>query len=513
MTWATELAKEAKRPLYVFSIPGLSLTLCSFHPLTLITGGSALLPILQTPKGASQQVDELTGHSSISQLTITANDPGGQLKQVAANDTAIGQVCALSLGFPGIDLSEFITLHTGTITDCGRTEEGLMTFQVGDLNLNLVNDIFLNGGPDAWTPGQAKHDFPLTPNALLDNGQPISIDNPRYLSGNCMDILLAVLQNELGIGQSTPPVLVANTGGGSGTGQAGYAINPAWTFYDGTSGLINPNTYVDAPGIIALRDGQFSGDRMEFTITGSQGGKAWVEDLLKSRGLYWITKSNGQLALKSMKHPAAPSITAIGRNQIKGVPVINRWPAINIIQGSLPAGDGSAGNTAAVPFAQQTSLGTYKAPYVHTLASDGLRQPLGGYGALFLTANRTFNRHAFATPEYTFTTFLTFCQVQLGDFFSLTHSLLLNLKSGTLGVNAILCEVTDRTPDYAAGTMTFKVADTRFMDVPNGAFLVADVGTAPADWAAASAGEKATLMFVSDNSGLMSDGTAANEIA
>ncbi len=523
--WTAGLNDETKRPLYIFTIPNLDIALCSFFPLDLITGGDDLLPVLRIPAGAAQKIDELTGHSSISGLEITAIDPAGQLKALAADVTALSQPCQLLMGFPGLDLADFIGIHVGRIAKIGRSAAGVMTIAVSDLLLDLVNDVFLNGGPDAWTVGQAVNDPPSVPPALLDNGQPISEDNPRYLSGNPMDILLAVMQNELGIGQDDPPVLAVNTGGGSGTGQAGYAINPTWTFYDGSTGLIDPNPYVDVAGIVTLRDTQFAGDRMEFTLTDSQRGKSWIEDqILKPLGLYWITRASGQLALKGMKHivsdtGATPidslpvAAATLDDSQILGIPELDRLPIINMIQASLPVSNDDTEDQASVQLVQQNSLNVYRSPYSHTINADGLRLGLGAFTRIFLLSNRIFNRHAFGTPVYTIKTFLKHFVLELGDFIALTHPLVLDLATGELGITERLCEIVDRQPDYAAGHVTFKVIDTGFLAVPNGAFEIADAADSIPDWGSASGAQKLQYMFISKNNGTMSDGADGNEIA
>lgn len=517
--WTTAINSSQKQPLYVLDIAGMSVQIGNFAPSGLITGGGGILPIMNVPRGASQKVDELSGHSSISELGISSIDSGNTLKLLAADISAIGQLAVFYLGFPGMDYADFVAMHTGRVAAIGRDVSGKMTISITDLLMNLVSDVFLNGGPDAWARGQAKNRFPVFPPALLDNGVPISNDNPRYLSGNPMDILLAVLQNELGIGQADPPDLVVNTGGGSGTGLAGFGINPTWTFYDGTDPmtLINPNPYVDVDAILALRDGQFSGDRMEFILTGTTDGKSWIENqILQPLGLYWITKANGQLTLKSMKHPTStPSTVSLNYNEIVGIPEINRLPVINMVQCSLPRSADGNGSSDAFPmtFVQQSSVSAYKATYVHTVSSDGLRLGLGGYQKLFLLVNRIFSRHAFATPEYTIKTWLKNVVLELGDFILLTHPLMLDLKTGSVGITDALCEITERTPDYANGSVTLKVIDTRFISVPSGNFAIADDATGIADWSSASAPQKAAYVFVSGDDGLMSDSTPGNPIS
>src|SRR6266446_1968973 len=491
-------------------------------PSAVGSGGTAtlnvtLLPEMMIPKGASQKIDELNGQSSISTFAVNSLDADGTLKVLLADPTMIGQLTAFVIGFPGIDISQFATLHTNRIASVGREATGQIVFTLQNLLLQLVSDIFVNGGPDYWNVGLPENPQHTPPPSVRDNGVPISSANPRYFSGNPLNLILAVLQNELGLGQSTPPSMVVVTGGGSGTGQAGFGINPSWSFFDGISDitLINPNPYVDIPSIQALRDSEFSGDRMEFKLTGPQSGKSWLEDqLLKPLGLYFITRPTGELTLKTMKHPAvtaSANATIITQDQIMGIPVTDRWPIINWIECTIPA-DTDATNTVTIPFAQQVSLSRTYSPYKHSVSSDGLRFAYGAFGKLFLLSNRIFNRHAFGTPEYTFTTYLEFILLNIGDFVMVTHPLILDLLTGQMGITSVLCEIVDREPDYTQGHITFKVADTRFMGISNGAFQIAPASASIPVWGSASTSQKSQYMFISNNTGLMSDGTKGNQV-
>ena len=478
-----------------------------------------LLPDMQIPKGASQKVDELNGQSNISTFSVNCVDPDDTLKLASADPGVIGQLSAFTIGFPGLDVSQFATLHTNRVAAFAPDERGQITITVQDLMIELVSDIFVNGGPDPWAIGDPTPPQHTPPPSVRDNGVPVSSSNPRYFSGNAMNLLLAVVQNELGLGQATPPALVVTTGGGSGTGQAGFGINPSWQFYDGASDatLINPNPYVDVPSILLLRNTQFSGDRMEFTFTAPQSGKSWIEEqILKPRGLFWVTRPTGELTLKSMKHPeatAAASATPISDSQIEGIPKTDRWPVINMIQASIPADTEGGGDQATITFVQDTSRKLYPSPQPFSLSSDGLRFVYGGFGQLFLVVNRIFNRHAFATPEYTITTQLQFLLKNIGEFFLLTHTKLIDPATGLRGVSNVLVEITDKQPDYAQAKITFKVADTRFMKLPTGAFQIASAAAGIPVWASASPSQRQQYIFISANTGLMSDGSPGNTVA
>jgi len=231
---------------------------------------------------------------------------------------------------------------------------------------------------------------------------------------------------------------------------------------------------------------------------------------MKICGLYWITRANGQLAPKSLKQPPSTSPVAINNRQILGIPSLDRWPVINMIQATMPTPDGE--DEIPITLAQQNSLFAYRSPYTHSISSMGLQAGLGGYTRLFLLANHIFRRHAFGTPLYTFKTFFKNIVLELGDFVSLTHPLVLDLKSGILGLTNVLCEVISRQPDYAQGNITLKLMDTRFASISSGAYQIASSGAGIPVWGSASPAQRAQYMFISNNSGVMSDSSPGNQI-
>lgn len=462
-----------------------------------------LLPYLFIPKGQGQSIDELEGHSSIAQINVETVDVRGELKLLAADPTAIGRIAKIKMGFPGMCLGDFVTLHTTKVTEINWTETGRMEFIIQDVQRYMDDKyIFISGGPELYVIGQTTANEPPAGDAWNGNSLTIDDKNIRWIFGNPMDIYLAVLQNECGVGQ-------ANQG------------DPAsWQIYtpgnDAT--IINPNPYIDVPRILALRDGEMSGVRFEFKFTRPVQAKNWLDDqILKPIGLYTVVRSNGLLYLKSMKSPE--SVTAaipINQQNILGIPRIERLPIVNYVTFRLDVDD-SVRETAARQYQQEfdfeepISLARYNQYFEQDIESTGMKVNYGGFNLAYLQAQRIFSRHAFATPKYTFSTWLKYVPVELGDFFLLTHPLLLDLKVGTLGVTDVLCEVINRDPDYAQGKMTFDVLDTRFMSLSEPHYIAPVAGGVPA-YTSATDQQKAHYFFITGTGGTYSNGDPGDEI-
>jgi hypothetical protein len=169
---------------------------------------------------------------------------------------------------------------------------------------------------------------------------------------------------------------------------------------------------------------------------------------------------------------------------------------------------------AELTFAQQRSIATYLQQFSQSAESNGLREAWDSYGIGYLTSDRIFRRHGFGTPEYQLKLFLSQIRLEIGDFILLSHPLMMDYESSTgkLGITNVLCEIIDKTPDYATGTVDLKVWDTRFMQLSN-VYDMAALTDAIPDWGSATAAEKAQYMFISFWPGYYSDGTPGNVIA
>lgn len=457
--------------------------LAATNPSLLLTvsGTPQLLPYMYIPSGAEQSIDDKNGSSSIGQMEIRCIDPGSVLHTLAAQEELIGQVVTFSMGFPGSALGDFVPLHVLQISEIGFDADGRVILKAEDLK-RFAQGAFLwaNGGPEEYLPGQ-KNTWQPSGAQWLANGYPVSNDNPRWLSGNPLDIFLAAMQNELGVGQDLALSAVVEVGG---TGELIAAVNPFWAQYVPASGgvsssatapcggdpstLIGFNAYLDVAGITALRDSMFSGDWFEFKITSPQQARSWLEDqILKPLGLVMVVGSTGQLTLKAMKNPANQTpVMSLTPSNIVGIPEVRLAPVINALAYRLDADD-SATNTSArtynttVTMLQQASYNLFRYLYNHQVEATGLRTGRGGTLRAFLLGDQLFRRYGFATPVYQLVTQLQALQPELKDWVSLTHALIPDYIGGGRGVTNVPCEVIGRAPDYASGQVRLTLLDMR----------------------------------------------------
>ncbi len=494
-----------------------------------VSSGPTVLPYLTIPQGMSQTVNELDSRSSVGNVTVRCIDPSGMLKGLTAQDALIGKVARVKLGFPGQSLGDFVTLHTAQIVQTGWTADGQVTITLADVQRFLLGQqVWVRGGPLEWAPGQlAKAPQPIGP-AAGANAFPVSDKNPRYLQGNPIDLLLATLQNELGVGQD--PSLrgsdyMLERAVSVYTDQQDYTpLGPApgWVIFtpDDDSTLINPNPYIDVPGFLGLRDTEFSGDWFEFQITRPIDGKQFIEEqILKPLGLYLIVGADGRLTLKSMKSPIDQTpVMALNVKNVVGIPQTSRQPVVNVVTVKMNVENGGVTTAARaydfqVTFEQQESLIRYNQIFQQQVEATGLVLAYGGMMRAQMLADRIFRRHAFAPPVYKVKAFLSTLTVELGDFVWLTHPLVADFQTGKLGLNSVVCEVIGKRPNYAQGYMEFDLLDTRFINLTAPYQIVPAAMGVPA-WPAASQSERVQYMFISSaaQGGTYADGSSGNTI-
>jgi hypothetical protein len=485
--------------------------LVATNPSLLLTvaGLPQLLPYMYVPAGAEQSIDDKNGSSSVGQMEIRCIDPGGVLHTLAAQEELIGQIVTFSMGFPGSSIGDFVTLHALQISEIGFDADGRVILKAGDLK-RFAQGAFLwaNGGPYEYLPGE-QNTWQPSGAQWLANSYPVSNDNPRWISGNPLDIFLAAMQNELGVGQDLALNAVVKVGG---TGELIAAVNPFWAQYvplstEATGGnpstLINPDPYLDVPGITALRDGMFSGDWSEFKITSPQQARSWLEDqILKPLGLVMVVTSSGQLTLKAMKNPQNQTpVLGFTQSNIIGIPEVQLAPVINALAFRLDVDD-STTNTSArtynttVTMLQQASYNLFRYLYNHQVEAAGLKMARGGTLRAFLLGDQLFRRYGFATPIYQVVTQLGALQPELKDWVSLTHPLVPDYIGGGRGVTNIPCEIIGRAPDYTNGQVRFTLLDMRRASTSSPYEIVPSESLTLPPYSEATQSEQQTYFFI-----------------
>lgn len=100
---------------------------------------------MNRPSGVQNEIDIATGKSTISSITFTLLDIGGDISRICTNYTMKNRLVTVYEGYEGIDEADFNPVYSGQINNWTRTSDGTAyTFTVTDALKQLTTKI-LNG--------------------------------------------------------------------------------------------------------------------------------------------------------------------------------------------------------------------------------------------------------------------------------------------------------------------------------------------------------------------------------
>jgi hypothetical protein len=447
-------------------------------------------PCLKVPQGVHQSIQQLQGQSSIGALEIDAIDSGGFMTALASGGKLVGRRLTLSVGYPDMNSSDFVTIATQEI-------EGVEVLPSGggyrldchDLNRYAKSQIFTVG----------------------DDGSVVSNQHPRTLLANPMDVILMVVQNELGLGQSS------------------LSQPLAWKLYDpaqwdstntANPTLINPNPYLDIGQVLFYRNGIFAGYLFDFQFKQPVEAKQFLEfEIFHPLGGYAVILADGRMAPRFFVPPYSfAGLASLNERNMMALPGVKPDPLINQVTFRMDY-DGSKFQTELL-FLSAPSLQQFGLAGEDIIESKGMKLERGGASLASITANRIFQRYGGIDPvagsprggaaSVSVSSQFMNLTIEAGDFVHFSHPQLPNLETGSKGIYNRIMEVVDKQPNYAQGNMAYRLLDTGWM----GAKVlsrIAPQGTP--GWSAASSTERERYMFLSQESTrAYSDGTPGKTV-
>jgi hypothetical protein len=447
-------------------------------------------PCLKVPQGIHQSIQQLQGQSSIGALEIDTIGGGGFMTALASGGKLVGRRLTLSVGYPGMNSSDFVAVATQEIEGVEvLAAGGGLRLDCQDLNRYAKSQIF----------------------AMGDDGSAVSNQHPRTLLANPMDIILIVLQNELGLGQ--PSLLEPS----------------AWKLYDPAQWdstlttnptLINPNPYVDVDDVLFYRNGIFAGYLFDFEFKQPVEAKQFLEfEVFHPLGGYAVILADGRMSPRFFVSPySLAGLASLNDRNITALPGLKPNPLINQVTFRMDY-DGSQFQTELL-FLSAPSLQQFGLAGENIIESKGMKLELGGASLASITANRIFQRYGGmnpvtgaprgGAPTVSVTSQFMNLTIEAGDFVFFSHPLLPNLETGTRGIYNRIMEVVDKQPDYTRGNMAYQLLDTGWMG-SKVLSRIAPQGT-PA-WGGASSSQRERYMFLSQEAtGTYSDGTAGKTV-
>ncbi len=400
-----------------------------------------------------QSVDPVNTSSSLSDVTISLLDYRRLITADFPTFLFEGSRVVLKQGFAELTEADFITFFTGIVNTVATNDDGT-SYDFDCVDCNRLNQqiVYLTG----------------------DDGYPISSDHPKTLIGNPMDMLYAILSD-----------------------QVGFADHE-----------------IDTATIYAYRDSLWAGVEMQFTLTSAPEAKSFIEnELLKPLGGFGWTDNLGRYTVGFMQ-PIPGVISPVfnfTEDNLTAVPVWAEADLYNTVQYQFDSdSSGGSGMGAETNQISEASVERFGQQGQLTIQSQGVRSGFQGYPLAAMVSQSIFNRYAWKNPLLTLESLWSPVLVQIGDFVNLTHSKIPNRATGALGVTNQLFQVIGKNPDPLKGTIEWTVIDASTIQA-FGSAQIAPAGT-PA-FTAASAAQKAEYLFLTNDAGQQSDGSTGATFA
>lgn len=421
------------------------------------TGGSWSKPWLRpAPDDLELTVDDLNGSATLGQLSFTVLDLERLDYPILADMPTFvfeGKAITLKVGTASLDYPDLQTFYTGVIESVSRNDLNTgWTFTCNDGSANLDSVI--------WTVG--------------DDGAPTDSDHPKTILGNPIDILLSILEDDL-------------------------SIDPA---------------RIDVARIEAYRDTYFAGMNFLFTITGPPQARDFIQKqlMVPLGGILWINN----LGVHTVRFMApldgdTDPVMSLTKRDLSSTPIAGQADLINTISFRFDKNDSgsSSSNNDFLSISIQRdsdSITKYGLYGEHIIESDGLRASSQGFFIASFVARMIFLRYGNKNLTFTADGQWKLALLEPFDLIQVTHPQVPDRVNGVFGITDWLLQVLDRTYMFGDGKVSLRVVDASEMS-KYGRYKIAPDGLAV--WTSASPTEQARYMYLSEDSGLMSNGDVA----
>lgn len=436
-----------KNPVYLIQIQGYARAFTN-KP----TGITGQYPWIVSIADLSITVSDMDGGADLGDLSFNVQDHGQAITADFPGFVFEGKRVTLKTGFVGMNQDEFITLFTGLISTVSADNANAeYTFDCVDIRQELTKVVY----------------------TTADDGAPTDSDHPRSLNGHPLDLLISLLENEIG-------------------------LSPA---------------DIDIAKLETFRDGIYSGMQFTFSLTSPPAAKDFIEnELMKPLGAYIWPNNEGKISVNFFYPQAQTPVLTLTRDNLTSIPLTEQADLINTV--SLRFDQNADGKFFAESVQSDAgSVAKYGLYGQQVIESAGLRSAFGGFFTAALTSRLIFQRYGNKTLQVGGNTELdalwTACIVEPGDQLLITHPQVADRVAGVMGITAHTFEQLDRVYHFDSATVGLKLLDISGSTFPT--FYIAP--DCEPDFTAASDADKAHYLFQANDSDQYSDSTPANTLA
>lgn len=418
------------------------------------TGATGEFPYLGDIDDFSQTLSDLDGGSDQVSFGFAVQDNAGDITSDFPGFTFEGKIVTIKMGSLSLAYSDYCSVFVGQLDTVDSINSNVdYYFNVLDLTSLLSAPVY-ETGDDGLTA--------------------TSSSNLKTLIGHPLDIMLDILENQLGIDMSL----------------------------------------IDTTTITNYRDNIFSGVEFKFELDQAPAAFDFIKvQLLKPLGGYLWQGGGGTIGVHFFYPTAGPSsVMTLDESVFTGVPAYEQTDLVNVVQMQFDKGTGTGGYAAVDTEEFGTSITKYGQSAEQSIAADGVRSAFQGSYIAKFTARLIFLRYGFKNLKFdqnASDTLLKTVLLEPGDVVAVTHALVPDRAAGTIGITGKLFEVVGKKFRWQDGVATLSMIDASYLS-SFGFFKIAPTGHV--DYASSSPTDKGKYMFMTDDSGKYSTGADGNPL-
>ncbi len=421
-------------------------------------GPSTVVPWLLSIEDHMLTINDLDGDADLADLIFNVQDRTQLITADFPGFVFEGKRMRLLAGFDGMARSDFVTLFTGRVD----------SIESANANMEYV-----------FTNPDVRQELTRTIYTVADDGFPTDSSHVRTLNGNPLDILIAALENEVGLAPGD----------------------------------------IDIAKILSYRNSVYNGVQMEFKITTPPVAKNFIADeLMKPLAAYIWPNNLGQVSV-NFYYPLSPlPVFDFNRDNLIEIPEAGPADLINEVSVRLDY-DSSDSPKAIIVREDAASVAKFGLYGNHIIEAKGLRSGLQGAFLGALAAWLIFLRYSFKQLMFgssnsgngnanPINALWSACLVEPGDIVTLTHPQVPDRNAGVMGVTGKTFVAMDRQWQFFPCLTQLKLLETdlskfkQYLIAPNGEAVYTAAGT-----------DQGKYMFLCNDSDQYSNGDPGNTLA
>ena len=467
--WLAAIAEDDQAPVYFLRIDGLSYDY-STGPVK-SAGTTKKVGYLHSIRGGGATVDLLTGVQTVQEVECEVLDVNDEVTDVVAVraagaplTTLVNRKATLYSGFRHLTEAEYEPRFTGRIRGTPWNDNGTgYVFRLSDVGYMLDGRIMTGA-----TEG-----------------------TPASIVGNVVNVYWSLLTGTFDTGHATFPLTSVSADGATSSAPTGLGIATA---------LINEDQ------LVAQRDTWHIQDTIRADFVDSEDARALLTaELFRAFQSFPAISGDGKLGLRF--HVPSLPLSAAAAISEDDVVEIHSWdPSYGdhlnkfTIKGNYSTWSKQFESTlySLSDTADQAATGE---TIEYLVESRWMRTEYDGANLAWELANRMKVRCLHPPVPIEVTVNAHHLAVEQGDVVRVTHPLLVDLFAGSRGVTDHMMTVLAIAPEWDTGNRRLTLLDT------GGRRYGLITGDAQASYAASSVVDRETWFYISNDSGVMSDGS------